>query len=202
MNMLRPDLAVVASLVPPHTKVLDVGCGDGDLLAYLEAEKGCDARGIELIQDGVHTGVARGLSIVQGDADTDLLNYPADGFDVAILSQSLQAMRNPKAVLAELSRIAPCVIISIPNFGYWRVRLSLLLNGRMPVSPELPRAWYDTPNIHLCTIADFVDLARSLDLRLQRLFTLNNGTAKERAPTHVGRINLTAAQAIFLATRA
>lgn len=155
MIRLRPDLAAVAAMVPPGSRVLDIGCGDGALMAALRDDKGVDARGIELSRDGVSAAVARGLSVVQGDADTDLGGYPADAFDVAILSQTLQATIRPDHVLDELLRIGQRAIVSFPNFGHWRVRLALLAGGRMPMTSALPVEWYETMNIHFCTVDDF-----------------------------------------------
>ena len=146
-------------MIPPGARVLDVGCGDGALLEYLVHELGADGRGIELSQAGVNACVARGLSVIQGDADTDLKDYPSDAFDVAVLSQTLQATRAPRKVLGELVRIGRRAIVSFPNFGHWRVRWRLFYGGRMPNTPSLPDEWYATPNIHLCTILDFEDLA-------------------------------------------
>lgn len=152
---LRPDLRIIADHVLPDTRVLDVGCGDGALMAALTRTKGADARGLEIDGANVAAAVARGLSVVQGDADTDLLDYPSRGFDYAILSQTLQTTRAPDRVLAELLRIGTRAFVSFPNFAHWRVRLSLLAGGRMPVTPLLPERWYDTPNIHHLTVRDF-----------------------------------------------
>ncbi|WP_048645092.1 methionine biosynthesis protein MetW [Nitratireductor soli] len=178
-NTPRVDLAVIADLISPKARVLDVGCGDGALLDLLEHDKGVDGRGIEISQRGVNECVARGLSVIQGDADSDLIDYPDKGFDYVVLSQTLQATRNPKLVLDQMLRIGDRAIISFPNFGHWRVRLSLLLKGRMPVTKDLPYSWYDTPNIHFCTIRDFVHLceevgatmesARALDANGQKI---------------------------------
>lgn len=152
---LRPDLAIIAAHVPPGARVLDVGCGDGELMKALRDSKGVDARGLELDPRNVAAAVSRGLSVIQGDADTDLAGYPDQSFDYAILSQTLQTARAPDRVLDELLRIGRHAFVSFPNFAHWRVRLSLLWGGRMPVTRLLPERWYDTPNIHHLTIDDF-----------------------------------------------
>jgi methionine biosynthesis protein MetW len=156
--MIRADLQAIADMVAPGARVLDIGCGDGALLRYLAQTKGTDGRGIELSQAGVNSCVAQGLSVVQGDADTDLKDYPTQGFDFVILSQTLQATYRPRNVLDDLLRIGRRAIVSFPNFGHWRVRLNLLFNGSMPETSRLPDPWYETPNIHLCTLHDFIAL--------------------------------------------
>lgn len=165
--ILRADLQIIAGLVPANSKVLDIGCGDGELLAWLSAEKGVDGRGLELSQAGVNASIARGLSVVQGDADTDLFHYPGLTYDYVILSQTLQTMRDPKAVLANLVRIGRYAIVSAPNFGYWKNRLYLLFKGRMPVTRTLTYQWYDTPNIHFCTLSDFVELCEAMRISIR-----------------------------------
>jgi len=195
MTALRPDLAAIAAAVPHGARVLDVGCGDGALLAALRAEKGVDGRGIELSGANVAAAVARGLSVVQGDADTDLGDYPTAAFDVAILSDTLQAMRAPDVVLTELVRIARTAVVAFPNFGHWRVRLSLLLRGRMPMTATLPVPWYATANIHLCTVADFRALAAERGLTVARATFLSDG----RDVTWGA--NWRAAQAVFVLQR-
>ena len=152
---LRPDLALIAAHVAPGGRVLDVGCGDGALMAALRDERQVDARGLEIDAANVAAAVARGLSVVQGDADTDLADYPSGGFDYAILSQTLQTTRAPDRVLDELLRIGRRAFVSFPNFAHWGVRLSLMWGGRMPVTRLLPSGWYDTPNIHHVTVDDF-----------------------------------------------
>lgn len=169
----RIDLQVVADFITPGARVLDVGSGDGLLLELLQNEKQVDGRGVELSQRGVNECVARGLSVIQGDADRDLSFYPDKGFDFVILSQTLQATRNPKLVLDELLRIGERAIVSFPNFGHWRVRLSLLFKGRMPVTKELAYSWYDTPNIHFCTIRDFIGLCDELGAKVERAAALD-----------------------------
>jgi methionine biosynthesis protein MetW len=190
---LRPDLAAVADAVPAGARVLDIGCGDGALLAYLRDSKGVDARGIDVSSANVASAVARGLSVVQGDADADLGDYPDGAFDMVILSDALQAMRSPAAVLGELVRIGHRAIVSFPNFGHWRVRASLALGGRMPMTRSLPVSWHETPNIHFCTIDDFRALASELGLRVEGAAFLSDGTRRG-----AGLANLLAEQAVFV----
>lgn len=167
-TQLRFDLRLIADMVEPRTRVLDVGCGEGELLKYLRETKKVDGRGIELSMSGVSGAVRQGLSVIQGDADTDLKDYPAGAFDYVILSQTLQATRNPREVLEQMLRIGRHAIVSLPNFGHWRVRLSLLVHGRMPVTSSLGFAWYDTPNIHLCTMDDFIDLTDAIGAKIEK----------------------------------
>ncbi len=172
---LRPDFAEILRLVRPGSRVLDVGCGEGALLELLATEKGCDGRGLEISSGGVSACLARGLAVVQGDADRDLKDFPANAFDYAILSQTLQATVAPRDVLAELLRIAGRAVVSFPNFGHWRTRLALLTNGRMPETPALPHHWWSTPNIHMCTLKDFVILTDDLGLRIEHCAALTTG---------------------------
>lgn len=194
---LRPDLAVIAESIPVGSRVLDVGCGDGALMAELVRTKRVDARGLELSREGVSQAVARGLSVIQGDADTDLADYPAEAFDVVVLSQTLQATHRPVEVLEHLLRIGRRAIVSFPNFGHWSVRLSLALRGRMPMTKSLPVFWYETANIHLCTILDFELLCAERGYRIERAYYLSNGH-------RLGRFgaNLLAEQGVFILTRA
>jgi methionine biosynthesis protein MetW len=194
----RIDYAIIERYVPHGARVLDVGCGDGALLALLEARKKVDGRGLEISQAGVNAAVARGLSVIQGDADTDLATYPDGAFDVVILSQTLQATQAPRKVLEELLRIGNRAIITIPNFGNWRARLHLLLHGQMPVTRELPFSWYDTPNIHFCTLRDFLNLAGEIGATIEQSAALNaqGGELGLTMPWSVW--NLVGAQGIFV----
>jgi methionine biosynthesis protein MetW len=203
MIALRPELAAIAGMIRPGTRVLDVGCGEGALLEHLVRNKTVDGRGIELSQQNVNACVARGLSVVQGDADTDLAQYPEGVFDAVILSQTIQATEKPAKVLKDMLRIGRRVAVSLPNFGYWRVRVSLLLHGRMPTTRTLDQTWYDTPNIHLCTLADFVGLTREVGAVISQAHVLDDdGRTRRIRPDAVAKgflgPNLTAPGAIFL----
>jgi methionine biosynthesis protein MetW len=186
-------------MVPERAHILDVGCGDGTLLEHLATTKQVDGRGLELSQTDVNACVARGLPVVQGDADTDLSDYPSGVFDVAILSDTIQSTRNPRKVLRELLRIGKRAVVSLPNFGHWRVRLNLLARGRMPRTAALDYEWHSTPNIHLCTIADFVQLARDEGAAIERAYALRSDgrRATPMQPNSWGP-NLLAERAIFL----
>jgi methionine biosynthesis protein MetW len=195
---VRADLAVLAGLITPGAKVLDIGCGDGALLKHLETTKHVDARGIELSQKGVNDCVARGLSVIQGDADRDLIHYPDKAFDFVILSQTLQATHRPREVVGQMKRIGTRAIVSFPNFAHWRVRTALGFGGRMPVTRQLPYSWYDTPNIHFFTIRDFLDLCGELDIEIERAIALNRQGKKIPFLGPWWFWNLFGAQAVFL----
>jgi methionine biosynthesis protein MetW len=195
---LRRDLRLIAEMIEPGARVLDIGCGDGALLAFLVRRKSVDGRGMELSQSGVNACVGHGLSVIQGDADRDLEAYPTGAFDVVVLSQTLQATRQPRKVLETLVRIGRRAIVSFPNFGFWRIRLHLLLRGRMPVSHLLAYPWYETPNIHLCTIRDFVALCDEIGVRVERSVTLDRHGQPYSLEPRGSLANLLAEQGIFV----
>jgi methionine biosynthesis protein MetW len=198
---MREDFKEILRLVRPGARVLDVGCADGSLLELLTREKSVDGQGLELSPAGVSACLARGLAVVQGDADHDLDDFPSRAFDYAILSDTLQSMRDPRHVLSELLRIAGRAVVSLPNFGHWRVRFSLLFNGRMPETRALPEPWWSTPNIHLCTLADFTDLCRSLDLRIDACAALSAGRPARPMDPLRPMENWRAESALFLLSR-
>lgn len=197
----RVDFDIIASLVKPGSRVLDVGCDDGTLLELLQTTRNVDGRGVELSQTGVNQCLLRGLSVIQGDADRDLVYYPDSGFDYVILSQTLQATHNPKQVLRELLRIGERAIVSFPNFGHWRVRSSLLFKGRMPVTKDLPYSWYDTPNIHFCTIRDFVETTREIGATVEDAVAVNQLGERITFNMPWGFWNLFGQHAVFLLRR-
>ncbi len=196
MSALRPDLAVIAGSVAPGSRVLDVGCGDGALLAALRDDKACDARGMEIDGANVAECVARGLSVIQGDADKDLAFYPDASVDYAILSQTLQTTMRPDRVLEELLRIGRRAFVSFPNFAHWKVRTSLLWSGRMPVTRLLPIAWYETPNIHHVTVSDFREMVRARGIKVEQAWFLRGDRRCSAAAA-----NFRAEHAVFLLSR-
>jgi methionine biosynthesis protein MetW len=197
----RVDLQIIADMVEHGKRVLDVGCGDGALLALLASQRGADARGIELSQRGVNDCVAKGLPVIQGDADTDLAAYPDGAFDYVILSQTLQATHRPRDVLANMLRIGRYAIVSFPNFGHWRIRAQVALKGRMPVTENLSYSWFDTPNIHFCTLRDFVELTRMMDVVIERSVALNRTGTRMGVKAPWWLWNMFGEQAVFLLRR-
>ena len=201
MRTTREDFKEILRLVRPGARVLDVGCGEGELLELLTREKGVDGQGLEISSQGVSACLARGLAVVQGDGDRDLDHFPTQAFDYAILSKTLQQMREPRHVLNELLRIADRAVVSLPNFGQWRVRWSLMVQGRMPETKALPEPWWSTPNIHLCTLHDFTALCDDLDLRIEACSALNAGKpARPIDPTRALE-NWRSETALFLLSR-
>ena len=194
--MLRADLAIIAAHVADGARVLDVGCGDGALMADLRDRKNVDARGIEIDGGDVTAALARGLSVVQGDADTDLADYPDAGFDYAILSQTLQTTRRPDLIIDRLLRIGRHAFVSFPNFAHWRIRTALMFGGQMPVTRQLPSRWYDTPNIHHVTIDDFRSFIAERRIMIEGQWFLSGDKQTTRAGA-----NLFAEHAVFLLSR-
>ncbi|MCR5877558.1 methionine biosynthesis protein MetW [Phenylobacterium sp. J367] len=201
MTVIREDFREILRLVRPGARVLDVGCEDGELLELLTREKRVDGQGLEISPEGVAACLAKGLAVVQGDGDRDLDHFPTRSFDYAILSKTLQQMREPRHVLSELLRIADQAIVSVPNFGHWRMRLSLMTRGRMPETRALPDPWWSTPNIHLCTLRDFTDLCEDLDLRIDACAALTNGKPARAIDPVKGLENWRSESALFLLSR-
>lgn len=194
----RADHLFIAEMVAPGSRVLDVGCGDGALLQLLIDTKAVDGRGIELSRERVSACVARGLSVIQGDADRDLDDYPDRAFDYAVLSLTIQATRYPREVLLNLLRIGRHAIVSFPNFGHWGIRAQLLFSGRMPVTPNLPDAWYASPNAHLCTIKDFTDLVKYVDAEVEEAVAFSSRGKKLPIRNSRSAQNLFGEKAVFL----
>ena len=194
----RTDLELITSLVDKEARILDVGCGNGELLKSLKNKKNVKGQGLELKQERVNKCVAKGLSAIQGNADNDLSLYPDQSFDCVILSQTIQATNNPKNILIELIRIGKKAIISIPNFGYWKVRIGFATYGKMPITEKLSNNWYDTPNIHLCSILDFVDLCRELNIKIEKTIVLNSNNTKSFNGAPNSWSNFFGEEAIFL----
>ncbi len=193
---MRPDLDIVASLVGRDQRVLDLGCGNGALLESLIENQGCSGLGVEVDTDDFHACIERGVPVTLGDLETELPGFGAGDFDVAVLSLTLQAVTRPDHVLAEMKRVAPKLIVSLPNFAHWRLRTNLALRGRMPVTDALPWQWYDTPNVHLCTITDFEALSRELGLQIDRRILID--AQGRRAPAITTRApNLLAERAVY-----
>jgi methionine biosynthesis protein MetW len=195
---VRADHLLIAEMVETGARVLDVGCGDGALLELLIEEKKVDGRGVELIRNNVNACVARGLSVIQGDADQDLSGYPDQAFDYAILSLTIQATRQPRVVLENLLRIGRRAIVSFPNFGHWKIRTSLLLTGRMPRTPNLPETWYESQDSHLCTIKDFSDLVGIVDAEVEDAVAFNSRGQRLAIKKSLSLQNLLGEKAVFL----
>ena len=198
MITLRKDLDLIANLVEDNSKVIDIGCGNGELLNFLSKNKNSKIQGLEINQKKVNKCVSKGLSVIQGDADKDLGLYPEKSFDYVILSQTIQATLEPEKILTELTRIGKRVIVSIPNFGFWKVRLDLLVKGKMPITSKLDSTWFETENIHLCTVSDFTDLCDQLNLKIKQTVTIASNKQKMFFGKPNKLANIFAEEAIFL----
>jgi methionine biosynthesis protein MetW len=198
---MRLDLRLIAEMIPSGARVLDIGCGDGALLAHLAAEKGADARGIEIDMAAATDAVARGLAVIHGDADNDLVFFPDQAFDYVVLSRTLQAVERPREVLRQMLRIGRHAVVSFPNFGHWEVRWKLLVNGRMPDTETWDRPWYETPNIHPCTILDFVALAEREGYVIERWLAVDERGLKAAWRRSLRLANIFGQQALFLLRR-
>ena len=195
---MKPEFETIADLIENNTRVLDVGCGDGTLMESLKDNKKIDIRGIEILKDNVQKCIGKGLTVIEGDAEKDLSQFPDGSFDFVILSQTLQAFLNPEKVISELLRVGKKAIVTIPNFGYWKVRLHLLIKGTMPVTRTLPDEWYNTPNLHMCTIKDFFNFCENRKINLYKSIAFQNFKSSKITDKNLTLKNLTAVLGIFL----
>ena len=195
---MKPEFKIISDLIENNTRVLDVGCGDGTLMEFLKNNKKIDIRGIEISKNNVQQCIGKGLTVIEGDAEKDLSQFPDGSFDFVILSQTLQAFLNPEKVISELLRVGKKAIVTIPNFGYWKVRLHLLIKGTMPVTRTLPDEWYNTPNLHMCTIKDFFNFCENRKINLYKSIALQNLKSSRITNTNLTLKNLTAVLGIFL----
>ena len=198
---MKQEFKIIAELIETNTRVLDVGCGDGTLMEFLKNNKKIDIRGIEISKNNVQQCIGKGLTVIEGDAEKDLSQFPDGSFDFVILSQTLQAFLNPEKVISELLRVGKKAIVTIPNFGYWKVRLHLLVKGTMPVTRTLPEEWYNTPNLHMCTIQDFFNFCKKREINLYNSIALHNLKSSKITNTNLDLKNLTAVLGIFLIER-
>ena len=195
---MKQEFKIISDLIEKNTRVLDVGCGDGILMEYLKYNKEIDIRGIEISKDNVQKCLSKGLTVIEGDAEKDLLQFPDSSFDFVILSQTLQAFLNPEIVIKELLRVGKKAIVTIPNFGFWKVRLHLLIKGTMPITKNLPDEWYNTPNLHMCTIKDFYNFCENRKIKLVKSLALHNEKISSINKLNLNTKNLSAELGIFL----
>lgn len=195
---MKQEFKIIANLVEKNTRVLDVGCGDGTLMEFLKNNKKIDIRGIEILKKNVQKCVGKGLTVIEGDAEKDLAQFPNSSFDFVILSQTLQAFLNPEIVINELLRVGKKAIVTVPNFGFWKIRLHLLTKGTMPITKNLPDEWHNTPNIHMCTIKDFFNFCSDREIKLYRSLALHNDKTSQINNLNLNIKNLSAELGIFL----
>ena len=195
---MKQEFKIIANIIEKNTRVLDVGCGDGTLMEFLQDNKKIDIRGIEISKENVQKCIGKGLTVIEGDAEKDLSQFPNESFDFVILSQTLQAFLNPEKVISELLRVGKKAIVTIPNFGYWKVRLHLLIKGTMPITRTLPDEWYNTPNLHMCTIQDFFNFCEKRKIKLDRSIAFQNLKSTQITKSNLTLKNLTSALGIFL----
>ena len=195
---MKLEFKIIANLIEKNTRVLDVGCGDGTLMEFLKDNNKIDIRGIEISKSNVQKCIGKGLTVIEGDAEKDLSQFPDSSFDFVILSQTLQAFLNPEKVISELLRVGKKAIVTIPNFGYWKVRLHLLIKGTMPITRTLPDEWYNTPNLHMCSIKDFFNFCENRKINLYKSIALQNLRSSEITNSNLRLKNLTAVLGIFL----
>jgi methionine biosynthesis protein MetW len=198
---MKQEFQIISDLIEKNTRVLDVGCGDGTLMEYLKHNKEIDIRGIEISKDNVQKCLSKGLAVIEGDAEKDLLQFPDSSFDFVILSQTLQAFLSPEIVIKELLRVGKKAIVTIPNFGFWKVRLHLLFKGTMPITKNLPNEWYNTPNLHVCTIKDFYNFCENREIKLDKSLALQNEKISSINEFNLNVKNLSAELGIFLIER-
>ena len=195
---MKPEYKIIADIITKNTRVLDVGCNDGSLMEFLKKEKNVDIRGIEISKKKVQTCISKGLTVIEGDAEFDLKQFPNKSFDYVVLGQTLQAFINPEIVIKELLRVGNKAIVTIPNFGHWKVRLNLLIQGTMPVTKTLPNDWYNTPNIHMCTIKDFFEFSKTMNFKIFKSLALKNKSVSIINNSNLSFKNLFCELGIFL----
>ena len=195
---MKEEFKIISTLIEKNTRVLDVGCGNGDLMKFLQENKTEDIRGLEISKEKVQNCLSKGLTVIEGNAESDLKQFPKSSFDYVILSQTLQAFLNPELVINELLKVGKKVIVTIPNFGYWKVRLQLLFKGTMPVTENLPHEWYNTPNLHMCTIKDFYNFCNAKNIKIFKSIALKKSKISEIKKSNLNYKNLDSHLGIFL----
>jgi methionine biosynthesis protein MetW len=198
---MKQEFKIISNLINKNTRVLDVGCGDGTLMEYLKNSRKIDIRGIEISKNNVQKCLSKGLTVIEGDAEKDLLQFPDSSFDFVILSQTLQAFLTPEIVIKELLRVGKKAVVTIPNFGFWKIRLHLLLKGTMPITKNLPDEWYNTPNLHMCTLKDFYNFCENRNIKLDQSIALKNEKISTINKLNLNIKNLSAELGIFLIER-